>query len=234
MKNICIITARKGSKRIKNKNIKLFNGKPIIYWSIKAALKSKCFYKIIVSTDSVRISNIVKKFGATCDSLRPKKLSGDLIGMDEAIKYEIAKEQKINRIDNVCCILATAPTINPEDIKRSLKILEKNKETIKYVFSATNYDFPIQKYFTIDKKGFLQKRKSIFYQKRTQDIRETFHDAAQFYWAHSETFSSTKNIYNSKSLPYFIPNYKTFDIDEINDWKRSEITFKTMKKMKII
>ena len=148
MNNICIIPARAGSKRIKNKNIKLFHGKPIIYWSIKAAIESKCFSKIIVSSDSKKILKISKKFGATENKLRPKYLSKDKSSMDDVIKYELLNERKKNHVDDVCCLVATATLINPKDIKDSLKILKNNKTD--YVFSATTYDAPIQRYFFID------------------------------------------------------------------------------------
>ena len=110
---------------------------------------------------------------------------------------------------------------------RALKILEKSKETIKYVFSATNYDFPIQKYFTIDKKGFFQKRKSIFYQKRTQDSRETFHDAGQFYWGTKNAWLEEKPIFSNDSVPIVIPEYRVQDIDTEDDWIRAELIFKS-------
>jgi len=119
MNNICIIPARGGSKRIKNKNIKIFNKKPIIYWSIKAAIQSKCFSKIIVSTDSKAILNIVQKYKIYQNSLRPKFLSGDKVPTQAVLEYEIQKIEKIEKIDNVCCLLATAPMVSFTDIRDS-------------------------------------------------------------------------------------------------------------------
>ena len=94
LKAIAIIPARSGSKRIKNKNIKLFFGYPIIYYSIKAALKSKCFEKIFVSTDSIKIANISKKYGAEVPFIRSKKLSGDNVTTVSVIKDSIKKLRK--------------------------------------------------------------------------------------------------------------------------------------------
>jgi len=228
MNNICIILARAKSKRIKNKNIKNFYGKPIIYWSIQAAKKSKCFSKIIVSSDSRKIHNITKKFGAAENGLRPGILSGDKVFMDTVIKYEILKENKKKKIDNVCCIVATAPLINHLDIKKSFRILKKNK--INYVFSASAYDAPIERYFLINKKGYLVKRKMKNMSKGSQDLKKTYHDAGQFYWASFKTFSSKINIYNGKSIPYYIPSYKSVDINNLEDWKKAEALFKVFKK----
>ena len=145
MNNICIIPARAGSKRIKNKNIKDFFGKPIIYWTIKAAIKSKCFSKVIVSTDSKKILDISIKFGAARNELRPKQLCRDRSLMDDAIKYEILKENKKKNVDNVCCLVATSPLISPIDIRKAFTALKESNAD--YVFSATAYDAPIQRYF---------------------------------------------------------------------------------------
>ncbi len=230
MNNICIIPARSGSKRIKNKNIKNFFGKPIIYWAIKAALKSKCFSKIIVSSDSDKILNISKRYGAAQNELRPKKLSKDKSSMDDAIKYEILKENKKKPVDNVCCIVATSPLIDPKDIKNSFKILKQNK--VDYVFSVTTYDAPIQRHFFLDKKNFLINRKMKDLDKGSQELKKAYHDAGQFYWASFKKFSSKTHIYNGRSLAYFIPSFRSIDINEIEDWKKAEAMFRIYKKFK--
>jgi len=230
MNNICIIPARAGSKRIKNKNIKIFYGRPIIYWPIKAAIKSGCFSKVIVSTDSEKILKLSQKFGAHKNELRPKYLSNDKSSVHDVIKYEIFNEAKKNHIDNVCCVVATSPLINSRDIKNSLKTLKNNNTD--YVFSATTYDFPIQYYFYMNRKGFLKKRKIENLHKGSQELQKAYHDAAQFYWASSKTFASNIHIYNGKSLPYIIPSFRVIDINEIEDWKKAEAMFKVFKNLK--
>ncbi len=228
MNNVCIILARARSKRIKKKNIKKFYGKPIIYWPIQAAKKSKCFSKIIVSSDSRKILEITKKFGASDNGLRPKKLSGDKVPMDTVIKYEIFRENEIQKIDNVCCLVATAPLINHLDLKKSFNILQKN--TIDYVFSASAYDAPIDRHFYINEKGFLIHRKMKNLSKGSQELERAYHDAGQFYWASYSTFSSKKNIYNGKSIAYYIPSYKSVDINTLEDWKKAEALFGILKR----
>ena len=229
MINICIIPARRNSKRIKQKNIKIFFGKPIIYWSIKAAIKSKCFDKIIVSTDSKKIAQISKKCGAEVPFLRPKKLSGDHVPVAPVLRYTINKLGGVNKVKNVCCLLATAPFIDPRNLQKGLKILKKKK--VEFVFSATDYDFPIQKFFNINKKGILKNFKKKFLNKRSQDFQKAYHDAAQFYWASAKTFLSKKTIYTGKSFPYLIPNYESNDVDDQNDWKKTEIIFRLKKRL---
>ena len=127
MTKICLIPAREGSKRIKNKNIKKFFGKPIIYWSIKAAKKSKCFSRIIVSTDSKKISKIAKKYGAEVPFLRPKNLSGDYVQLKPVLQHAIKKLGGTKTINNVCCVIAHAPLIDPVDLRNGLKILIRKK-----------------------------------------------------------------------------------------------------------
>ena len=231
MNNICIIPARGGSKRIKNKNIKIFNKKPIIYWSIKAAIQSKCFSKIIVSTDSKAILNIVQKYKIYQNSLRPKFLSGDKVPTQAVLEYEIQKIEKIEKIDNVCCLLATAPMVSFTDIRDSLKTFTDKKS--KFVFSATEYDFPVQRSFFIDNKGFMEKKIFIGSKLNTQNLKKTYHDAGQFYWASAKTFCRSElTMYNSKSYPFILPPYKFVDIDEINDWKKAEAIVKVFKLLK--
>ena len=113
--NLCVIPARGGSKRIKHKNIKMFNGKPIIAYSIEAALKSKCFSKVIVSTDDNEIAEVAEKFGAYVPFVRPSNLSNDFAGTITVVKHAINwMEKNNNKFDNVCCLYATAPFIRPD------------------------------------------------------------------------------------------------------------------------
>jgi len=231
MGNICIIPARGGSKRIKNKNVKLFNKKPIIYWSIKAAIQSKCFSKVIVSTDSKIIANIAKKYNIDHNNLRPKSLSGDKVPTQAVLEYEIEKIKKIEKVNNVCCLMATAPMVNFLDIRNSLKALKKNKST--FVFTATKYEFPVQRSFFIDNKGFMKNKNFIGSKLNTQELKKAYHDAGQFYWASAKTFCRSElTMYNSKSYPFILPSYKCVDIDEINDWKKAEAMAKVFKLLK--
>ena len=116
-KPVAIIFARENSKRIPNKNIKLFNNKPIIYYSIKAAIDSKLFTKIIVSTDSKKIASVAKRFGAEVPFMRPKNISDDLTPVNEVIKHSIYELIKLDiNFSYVCGIFATAPLIQIKHI----------------------------------------------------------------------------------------------------------------------
>jgi N-acylneuraminate cytidylyltransferase len=222
--NICVIPARGGSKRIKKKNIKFFLGKPIIAWSIEMAIESNCFDKIIVSTDDNKIANIAKKYGADVPFMRPKKISGDFTEttavISHAVKWQIKNDKKP---EYVCCIYPTAPFIKSSDLKNGLKILKKTR--MNYVFPVTNFAYPIQRSFKINKNKTLQFFFPKYHNYRSQDLDEAFHDAGQFYWGFVDSWLKNKAIISKKSFTMFIPRSRALDIDTNEDWEIAEKMF---------
>ena len=225
MKNLALIPARGGSKRILKKNIKLFKNKPMIVWSIEAALNSKCFDEILVSTDDQEIADIAKEYGANVPFLRPKELADDFSTTHEVVKHAIdwlfINQKRV--YENICCIYATAPLVQVEDLRKSLTILENAHEDI-YVFAATSYPFPIQRSIFIDDKGYSSMVYPEKFQLRSQDLEEAFHDAGQFYWAKSKIWYDKKNIFQ-KGKPLVIPRWRVQDIDTEEDWLMAEKLF---------
>tara|TARA_B110000014_G_scaffold9377_1_gene6504 strand:- start:119 stop:694 length:576 start_codon:yes stop_codon:yes gene_type:complete len=188
--NIAIIPARKNSKRIKNKNIKSFFGKPVISYAIKCAKKSKLFDKIIVSTDSEKIVKIAKKFGAEAPFLRPKKFSTDKALTIDVIKHAIKwlKERQINP-KYVCCIYPATPLMKVEDLIKSFLIVKKNKHD--FIISSAKFSYPIEKSFQINNhliKLFRAHRSSTM----TQKLKNYYHDAGQFYWGRTNKWLKKK------------------------------------------
>ena len=142
-KVLAILPARGGSKRIKKKNIKVFNGKPMIYWPLKTLIKSKLFDQIIVSTDDQKIKKLSLKFGADVIIERPKKLSGDFIGTQEVINHSIRHLENQNfKFDYVCCVYPCSPFLQISDLKKAAKIAYSND---KFVFPVLKYSHPIQR-----------------------------------------------------------------------------------------
>ena len=222
--NICIIPARGGSRRIPGKNIKQFHGKPMIAWSIEAAIKSECFDRIICSTDDEEIATVAKRYGAEIPFLRPKSLSDDYTATTAVISHAIEFLQKNETgIDLVCCIYATAPFIQSEDIKKSLKQIKK--ENTDYCFSVTNYSFPIQRSIRIRKEKRCEMFQPEMYNKRSQDLEEAYHDAGQFYWGKTSAWVENTGIFLQNSSPYILPRYRVQDIDVEEDWVRAELMF---------
>tara|TARA_Y100001970_G_C14223767_1_gene854271 strand:+ start:1756 stop:2433 length:678 start_codon:yes stop_codon:yes gene_type:complete len=224
--NLAIIPARIGSKRIKNKNIKNFEGKPIIYYSILAAKLSGVFDKIIVSTDSLKIASISKKYGADVPFLRSKELSKDNIGIIEVIS-KVLKKLKIkpNLSTKVCCIYPTAPMLNKNFLIKGCKKLTQNYD---YVLSVQREDSRILRGFYINKKTIIpinKKTKNI----RSQNLKNLYLDAGQFCWGFAKSWLSNKGCHELKSTFIDIPDKYVQDIDTIEDWKKAIIKFKKLK-----
>ncbi len=224
--NLAIIPARIGSKRIKNKNIKNFEGKPIIYYSILAAKLSGIFDKVIVSTDSLKIASISKKYGADVPFLRSKELSKDNIGIIEVIS-KVLKKLKIkpNLSTKVCCIYPTAPMLNKNFLIKGYKKLTQNYD---YVLSVKKEDSRILRGFYINKKTIIpinKKTKNI----RSQNLKNLYLDAGQFCWGFAKSWLSNKGCHELKSTFIDIPDKYVQDIDTIEDWKKAIIKFKKLK-----
>lgn len=228
MKNICIIPARGGSKRIPKKNIKDFYGVPIIKYSIDIALKSKLFKEVIVSTDDNEISEISKKFGANVPFLRPKLLSDDYTGIQEVINHAIDYlKLKNNSIDFICCLFPTAPFVKVEELKKGLDLISKVKEN-RFTFSATKFSYPIQRSFSLNREQLADPFDKSFTKERSQDLKDFYHDAGQFYWGSIKSWASKLNLFE-KSLPIILPSWRVQDLDTLEDWERAELIYRIIK-----
>lgn len=225
---IAIIPARIGSKRIKKKNIKLFFKKPIISYPINALKKSKIFDKIIVSSDSELVGRIARDFGVDFYK-RSKKLSGDKISTRDVI-LDVIHNLKKNFINPtfVCCIYPTTPLITSLDIWKSYKLIKSQKKG--YIFSAIKNSYPIERSFFFNNGHVIKMINKKSYFKRSQDLKETFRDAGQFYWAHIETWLNQKIIFNKNSKIYLLQSDKGHDVDTYDDWR----LLKKLYKMKNI
>ena len=226
---IAIIPARSGSKRIKNKNIKNFYNKPIIYYAIKAAKDSKLFNKIIVSTDSKKVGSIAQKFGAEFSFIRPKYLSGDRVGIRKVILHGIRWIEKNYRKPKfICCIYPTAALLKPIDLKKSLKILKSYKWN--YIFSAIRNSYRIERAFnlTADKRVVMIDKKNFL--KRSQEFKDSFHDAGQFCWGTYEGWHKQQIIFDKNSSIYLMSALRSHDIDTLDDWEILKKLYKYINK----
>ena len=224
---IAVIPARGGSKRIPRKNIKPFGGKPMIAWSIEAALQSGCFDQVIVSTDDAEIADVAIAYGAAVPFMRPDVLSNDYTGTIPVISHAIEqiKNQGIPP-EQVCCIYATAPFICATDIRKGLDVLET--KGCEYAFSATSYAFPIQRAIRLTAEGRVEMFYPEHFNTRSQDLEEAYHDAGQYYWGESSAWMAEKPIFTSDSIPVILPRHRVQDIDTLEDWERAEWMFKAM------
>lgn len=226
--NIAIIPARGGSKRIPRKNIKEFHGKPMIAYSIEAALASNCFDKVIVSTDDAEIAEVAKKYGAEVPFMRPANIADDYATTLDVIKHAIEfTEQLAWGIKNVCCIYATAPFLTPEFIQKGLQ--ELTKSTVDYAFSATSFPFPIQRAIKLNAEQRVEMFQPEHLNTRSQDLEEAYHDAGQFYWGTADTFVGKKAIFSTKSRMILLPRKYVQDIDTPEDWDFAEKLYRVIQ-----
>ena len=228
--NICVIPARGGSKRIPRKNIKEFCGKPMIAWSIEAAIFSKCFERIIVSTDDAEIADVAKKFGAEVPFIRPAELADDYVGTTAVIAHAAQWQNEHGAApDNVCCVYATAPFVQAKDIIRGLSLLLNSKTD--FAFSVTSYGFPIQRAIRITRENRVEMLQPEHSNTRSQDLNETWHDAGQFYWGKTSAWLERKMLFSSSATPVILPRHRVQDIDTLEDWARAELMFSTIAEM---
>ena len=226
--NIAIIPARGGSKRIPRKNIKAFHGKPMIAYSIDAAVNSQCFDKIIVSTDDAEIAEVAIKHGAEVPFIRPDNISDDYATTLDVIKHAIEfTESQGWAVKNVGCIYATAPFLIPEFIQKGLDELTSAK--IDYAFSATSFPFPIQRALKLSDEHRVEMFQPEHFNTRSQDLEEAYHDAGQFYWGTAEAFITKKAIFGTRSKAVLLPRKRVQDIDTPEDWDLAEALYRAIE-----
>lgn len=221
--NVAIIPARGGSKRIPRKNVKLFHGKPIIAYSIEAALKSNCFDQVVVSTDDQEISDIAKHYGAIIPFTRPSELATDEMGTLPVIEHALRQLERQYSIDFVCLIYPTAPMINPIDIRSAYEQIIQSDAN--YVFSVATYPSPVQRAFTYKQPQVVEMLFPEYEHTRSQELAETYHDAAQFYWGKFSAFREQKPVFMKGTEIYPIPRWRVQDIDTLEDWDLAERLF---------
>ena len=225
---IAVIPARGGSKRIPNKNIKLFCNKPIIAYSIEAALGSELFDRVIVSTDAEEIASVAEKYGAEIPFMRPKELADDITGTNAVIRHAIEWfEQRGENISYACGIYATCPMIQIRYLQQGYQELIRSKRL--FAFSVTTFPAPIQRAVRITEQGGVEAIWPENINVRSQDLEETYHDAGQFYWGKADGFLSDKLTFSDVSVPVVLPRYLVQDIDTLEDWVRAELMYKAMR-----
>lgn len=224
---IAVIPARGGSKRIPLKNIREFCGKPMLAWSVRAALDSGCFDVVLVSTDDPAIADVAKQAGAQVPFFRPKELADDHTGTIPVMRHAIQHYIDGGKLpDVVCCIYATAPFVRSIDLQRGLNILEV--EGSAYAFSVTSYAFPIQRAIKVTEGGRLSMFQPEHFNIRSQDLEEAFHDAGQFYWGRADAWLGDVSLFSEHSAPVLLPRHRVQDIDTLEDWERAEWLFRAM------
>ena len=229
---IAIIVARGGSKRIFKKNIKFFLGEPIINYSIKTALKSKIFDEIMVSTDDNEIAKISLEKGARVPFLRSSKNSSDFSTTADAV-YEVLNSYSEIGINPkyVCCIYPTAPLLSYKTLIEAYDIILN--ENSKSVIPVTKFTYPIQRALVIKNKK-LRMNWPENTDKRSQDLKNFYHDVGQFYFLEVSSFLKEKKLFTDSTNYIELPSIFSQDIDNIEDWGIAELKYTFLKKNNLL
>ncbi len=222
MKNLCIIPARSGSKRIPRKNIKPFMGKPIMAYSIEAAIESRLFDEVMVSTDDEEFAEIAKQFGASVPFLRSEKTANDYAGLTDVIDEVVVNYKKGGLLfDNFCCLLSTAPFVSSDLLKQSFELfVEKKFDTLRPI---VRFDYPIQRAYKMDEDNLVSFMHPQYLNTRSQDLEKAYHDAGLFYWG-----TCAVGFKGNKWGGYVIDISVCQDIDTEDDWRMAELKYKLL------
>ena len=228
MSSLCIIPARGGSKRIPRKNIKPFMGKPIIAYSIDAALKSGVFDEVMVSTDDEEIAGVASQYGASIPFFRSAETANDYATTVDVLLEVIETYRQQGKVfDTICCLYSTAPFVTPERLKESYVKLSDN---IDASFTMVEYSYPIQRSLRINEAGLVEMKYPEYLRSRTQDLEKVYHDAGQFYFVKTKTLIEEKTVWCKRTAPLVLPELEVQDLDTLTDWQLAEIKYELLHK----
>ena len=225
MKNLCIIPARGGSKRIPRKNVKLFLGKPMLAYSIEAAKQTGLFEEIMVSTDDAEIAEVAKQYGASVPFMRSEETASDFATTADVLREVLANYQKLGKeFDNFCCFYATAPLVKSEDVVSAFERLKKTDFTC--VYPVVQFSYPIWRCLDFKEDGTMTRHWTEYENSRSQDLPKEYHDTGTFYWYKTKEWLEGK----VKIGGIEVDETTIQDIDTETDWKLAEMKYELMNK----
>ena len=228
MSKLCIIPARGGSKRIPRKNIKPFMGKPIIAYSIEAALNSGVFDEVMVSTDDEEIAGVARQYDASVPFLRSADTSNDYATTVDVL-LEVVKKYKEQgkNFDTICCLYSTAPFVTSDRLKEASSHIS---DTIDACFTIVQYSYPIQRSLRINENGCVEMKFPEHLISRTQDLEKVYHDAGQFYFVKTDALVNEKTVWCKRTAPLILSELEVQDLDTLTDWQLAEMKYQLLKK----
>ena len=226
MSTVAIITARGGSKRIPKKNIKEFCGKPILAYSIEAALESSSFDEVMVSTDSEEIKSTAEKYGASVPFMRSSETSNDFATTADVLEEVLLKYRENGKhFDSFACIYPTAPFVTGKRLAEAVRLLEEADAVI----SVVRFSFPPQRAFVV-RDGTVTFQYPQYERTRSQDLEPIYHDCGQFYMCKTDLFLEKHSLILPRTKPYELPDEEVQDIDTISDWEIAEAKYMVLHK----
>lgn len=223
--SIAIITARGGSKRIPRKNIKTFCGKPIIAYSIEAALQSGLFEEVMVSTDDEEIARIAGEYGAKVPFMRSRESAGDYASTDDVLLEVLtAYKERGREFASFCCLYPTAPFVTADKLRTAMGLLEKADS----VMPVVAFSFPPQRCMVINEAGELRMKWPEHARTRSQDLEPYYHDCGQFYCCRTQPFMQYGTTDLPRMIPMIMSEMEVQDIDNQDDWAIAELKYQQM------
>ena len=228
MKNLCIIPARGGSKRIPRKNIKPFMGKPIIAYSIEAALNSGVFDEVMVSTDDEESAGVARLYGAAVPFLRSEETSNDYATTVDVLLEVVNRYKEQGKMfDTICCLYSTAPFVTSERLKEASSLITDNVDAC---FTIVQYSYPIQRSLRINENDCVEMKFPEHIKSRTQDLEKVYHDAGQFYFVKTDSLINEKTVWCKRTAPLILSELEVQDLDTLTDWQLAEMKYQLLKK----
>lgn len=223
MKNLCIIPARGGSKRIPRKNIKPFMGKPIIAYSIEAALQSGLFDEVMVSTDDEEIAGIAREYGARVPFMRSLETANDFATTVDVMFEVLEYYKKLQKeFDTLCCIYSTAPFVTVNKLRNAYELMDSKR--FDSIFTAVAFSYPVQRGLKMQ-DGKIQMVWPEYRDKRSQDLEPIYHDAGQFYISKIQSLYFHKSFWGTNTGGLIQSEMEVQDLDTETDWKLAEIKY---------
>ena len=225
MSSVAIITARGGSKRIPRKNVRPFLGKPILLYSVEAALNAGIFEEVMVSTDDAEIAAIARRAGASVPFLRSAQTAGDYASTDDVIREVLLDYRNRGKeFDAFCCIYPTAPFVTAQKLKDAMEMLR----TAESVMPVVPFSYPVQRGLCLDSEGHLGYKWPQYAASRSQDLEKIYHDCGQFYACRTEAFFRDGTTDTKHMVPIILPELEGQDIDTLEDWAIAEVKYQKM------
>lgn len=228
MSALAVIPARGGSKRIPRKNIRKFCGKPIMVYTIEAAISSGLFDRVMVSTDDTKIAELSQVAGAEVPFMRSAAMADDYATTDDVVLEVLGEYQKRGQcFDYVCCIYPTAPFVTGEVLREAMRLMEQYRPV--QVMPVVQFSYPPQRCFILDQNGYAVFKYPQYIVSRSQDLEKQYHDAGQFYLSKVEEYVNRRGIIYDGIMPMIVSELQVQDIDTEFDWKLAEIKYELMK-----
>lgn len=223
MKNLAIIPARGGSKRIPRKNVKPFLGKPMLAYPIEAALATGLFDEVMVSTDDEEIAEVARQYGAKVPFMRSAETANDYATLADVLHEVLNKYEEQGKVfDNMCCILATSPMLQSEDISNGFNTLINSDFST--IVPIVEFSYPILRSFKMNDDNAIEYNWPEYAKSRSQDLPKSYHDSGTFYWHKINLWRDGKITRGG----VVVSEETVQDIDTEQDWKMAEIKYKLM------